>query len=357
MKKINISVIGDGGWGTTLAIHLAKKKFSVNPSTSLRVDPERSLRHGGGGVERVKLWGPFPDYVRQVKEERYNSKFLPGVLIPQNVVLTDDLKDVLTDCDLIVFAVPSKYAYDVIRSLKATKINLSKKIFLNVTKGIDPKSFLRVSQIVQKEFPKTSYAVLSGPNIAREVAVGVPSTAVVASKQSAIANAIQQVFNSHTFRIYTNTDVVGVELGGSLKNIIALACGVCDGLGFGTNTKSAILTRGLAEMARLGKALGAKPNTFCGLSGLGDLITTSFNVQSRNRSLGEQLGKGQSLTQILAATEMAVEGVETVKAAHQLAKKHRVSMPITQEVYQILYKNKPPAQAVLDLMNREVTAE
>ena len=334
IKEIkNISVIGDGGWGTTLAIHLAKKKYPV------------------------KLWGPFPDYVRKMKQDRYNPKFLPGIPIPAEVVLTEDLKDAVDECDLVVFAVPSKYAYDVIRNIKNTQADFSKKIFLSVTKGIETKSFLRISQMVEKELGNIAFAVLSGPNIAREVALGVPSIAVVASNQMAIAEEIQKIFNSDTFRIYTNSDVIGVELAGSLKNIIAIACGVCDGLGFGTNTKAAILTRGLTEMARLGEALGAQVQTFFGLSGLGDLVTTSFNQQSRNRCLGEQLGKGKNLKEILSSMDMVAEGVETVQAVYPLAEQHHVSMPITHEVYEILYKNKPPSQAVSNLMTREMKAE
>ena len=328
-----ISVIGDGGWGTTLAIHLAKKKYPV------------------------KLWGPFADYVRKMKQDRYNPKFLPGIPIPPEMVITDDLKDAVLDCELLVFAVPSKYAYDVVCAIQKIQADFSKKVFLSVTKGIETKKFLRISQMVEKELGNIAFAVLSGPNIAREVALGVPSIAVVASNQMAIAEEIQKIFNSQTFRIYTNSDVVGVELAGSLKNIIAIACGVCDGLGFGTNTKAAILTRGLSEMARFGEALGAQSKTFSGLSGLGDLVTTSFNAQSRNRCLGEQLGKGKTLKEILSHMDMVAEGVDTVQAVYQLAQDHKISMPITDEVYQILYKNKKPSQAVSDLMAREVKAE
>ncbi len=328
-----ISVIGDGGWGTTLAIHLAKKKYPV------------------------RLWGPFPDYVRKVKQDRYNPKFLPGIPIPPEVILTADLKEAVSDCDLLVFAVPSKYAYDVICNIKKTNVDFSKKIFLSVTKGIETQNFLTISQMVKKELGEIFFAVLSGPNIAREVALGVPSIAVVASAQPDVASSIQKIFNSEKFRIYTNPDVVGVELAGSLKNIIAIACGVCDGLGFGTNTKAAILTRGLTEMARLGEVLGAQVQTFSGLSGLGDLVTTSFNQQSRNRCLGEQLGKGKTLNEILSHMDMVAEGVETVKAVYELSQQHKISMPITDEVYEILYKNKKPSQAVADLMTREMKAE
>ena len=200
-------------------------------------------------------------------------------------------------------------------------------------------------------------AVLSGPTIAREVALGIPSTAVIASSHLRTAKILQHVFNSETFRIYTNTDIIGVELGGSVKNVIALACGICDGLKFGTNTKAAILTRGLAEMARLGKALGAKEKTFSGLTGLGDLATTCFSPQSRNRSVGELLGQGKPIKQILSAMDMVAEGVETVKGTYHLSRKLKIPMPITEAVYNIIYKNKKPTQIVNNLMRRKTKAE
>ena len=333
MEIKNISIIGDGGWGTTLAIHLAKKKYNV------------------------KLWGPFPNYVQEVNQTRVNSKFLPEIQIPKNVDVTSKLNEALLDAQMIVFAIPSQYASNVLKSIQRTKINLSKKIFVSVTKGIDTKNLLRISQMTQKELGEIPFAVLSGPTIASEVAKGIPSTAVVASKNPRVAKTIQTVFNSNTFRIYTNDDVVGVELGGSIKNIIAIACGVCDGLELGSNTKAAILTRGLAEMARLGQVLGAKPKTFAGLSGLGDLVTTCVSPQSRNRCVGEALGKGQSIKEILAQMQMVAEGVETAKAVYELAKKHNVYMPISKEVYNIIYKNKSPSKAVADLMTRKVKAE
>ena len=334
-KKIkNISVIGDGGWGTTLAVHLAKKNYSV------------------------RLWGPFPAYVRRVAKNRYNTKFLPGIHLPRNITLTESLAEALREADLIVFAIPSKYAGTILKAIKKTKVGLSGKILLSVTKGLDTTKLLRMSEIIRKELGHSvDIAVLSGPTIAIEVAKGLPSTAVVAAHQLKIAKEVQTVFNSEHFRVYTNTDVTGVELGGSIKNIIAIACGVCDGLGFGSNTKAAILTRGLAEMARLGKALGAKQRTFSGLTGLGDLVTTCVSPQSRNRSVGEKLGQGKSIKTIMSKMEMVAEGVETVKAAYQLSQKHKVSMPITTEVYNIIYKRKKPSQAVSDLMNRKTKSE
>ncbi len=332
-KIQNISVIGDGGWGTTLALYLVRRDYPV------------------------KLWGPFPEYVETVTRTRYNSKFLPGVQLPKELCITSDLQEALDSCDLIVFAAPSKYTPSILKRIKKTKINLSKKIFLSVTKGIDTTKLLRISEIIQKELGNIPLAVLSGPTIASEVAKGIPSTAVVASKKISIAKAVQAIFNSETFRIYTNTDVVGVEMGGSIKNIIAVACGVCDGLGLGTNTKAALLTRGLAEMARLGKALGGREKTFAGLTGLGDLVTTCFSPKSRNRSVGEKLGRGSPIKAIMSSMEMVAEGVETVKAAYKLSRKYHIAMPITTEVYKIIYQNKSPSKAVKNLMKRQIKSE
>ena len=332
MKKIrNIAIIGDGGWGTTLAIHLARKNYAVT------------------------LWGPFADYIQQISCTRLNIKFLPGIPIPPSVNLTSDLAAAVKDNELIVLAVPSQYFVDILKKIKNLKS--SKKIFLSVIKGIDHQSGLRMSQIIRRELGPVATAVLSGPTIASEVAKGIPTTAVVSSQDMRLAAGIQKIFNSSTFRIYTNPDIAGVELGGSLKNIIALACGVCDGLGFGTNAKAAILTRGLVEMARLGTAMGAKAKTFAGLTGLGDLVTTCVSPQSRNRSVGEQLGKGKTIAQITENMNMVAEGVETVKAAYRLSRKYKIPMPITTEVYNIIYKQKPAQKAVSDLMKRQIKAE
>lgn len=327
----NITVLGDGGWGTTLGIHLARKNY------------------------RVTIWGAFPDYVARMKKTRLNPKFLPGVKIPASIILTSDLKQAVASADLIVLAIPSQYAAAVLKKLKSRRP--SGKIFLSVIKGIDTDSLLRMSELIYKALGRVPLAVLSGPTIASEVAHGIPTTAVIASSNQAIARQLQTIFNSKTFRIYTNGDLIGVELGGSIKNVIAVACGVCDGLGYGTNAKAAILTRGLAEMARLGKALGAKPQTLTGLTGLGDLATTCFNPASRNRSVGEALGRGQSVKKVLSRMDMVAEGVATVKAVYKLSQKYKVSMPISTEVYNIIYKGKSPQKAVSDLMQRELKSE
>ena len=329
IKKIGI--VGDGGWGTTLAIHLAKKKYPV------------------------MLWGPFQQYLRHVQKTRINSKFLPGIPIPRTVKFTHNLQDMVSYADLIVLATPSEYLPQTLKKLK--KLDVSQKIILSVTKGIDTKTLLRMSQVIHQELGKVHLAVLSGPTIASEVAKGIPSTAVIASHNPKICKILQKIFNSPNFRIYTNSDVIGVELGGSLKNIIAIASGVCDGLGYGTNTKAAILSRGLAEMARLGKAMGAQMETFYGLTGLGDLVTTCMSPSSRNRCVGEQLGRGRSIKKITSTMAMVAEGVPTVKAAYRLSRRYKVNMPITHEVYNIIYKNKNSLQAVRDLMTRQIRAE
>ncbi len=327
----HIAILGDGGWGTTLAVHLAQKHF------------------------RVKLWGAFPEYIRKVRKTRHNSKFLPGIRIPASVKLMEDLSKTIEGAELIVLAVPSQYLIGVLKKIKT--LGLSKKVFLSVIKGIDRVSLLRMSQIIEKELGKVPIAVLSGPTIAMEVAHGIPTTAVIAAKDRHLARELQAVFHSKNFRIYTNDDTVGVELGGSIKNVIALACGICDGLGFGTNAKAAVLTRGLNEMAALGVALGAKKHTFYGLTGLGDLVTTCVNPRSRNRSVGEALGQGKTIKQILASMEMVAEGIETVKGVYDLSRRHKVPMPITEEIFKIIYQNKKPRAAVMDLMNRQRRAE
>ncbi len=327
----NISIIGDGGWGTTLAVYLAKKQYSV------------------------KLWGAFPEYIDEVKKTRINHKFLPTVKLPTNIELTSDLNFAINESKILVLAVPSQFLRSILKKIR--NLDVKNKTILSVVKGIETTTLMRVSQVITDVLGNVQLAVLSGPTIAGEVVKGIPTTAVIAGKNNKITKTLQEIFNSKTFRIYTNTDIIGVEIGGSLKNVIAISCGVCDGLGYGTNTKAAIVTRGLAEMSRLGAALGAKPQTFAGLTGLGDLITTCFSAQSRNRSVGEQLGKGVPIAKILGSMNMVAEGVETAKAAYLLSRKYKIPMPITNEVYNILFKNKSPQSAVTDLMTRKTKAE
>ncbi|MFA6358463.1 MAG: NAD(P)H-dependent glycerol-3-phosphate dehydrogenase [Candidatus Omnitrophota bacterium] len=331
MNKMNVAVIGDGGWGTTLAILLSSKGYPVT------------------------LWGAFNDYAIKMDKLRFNPKFLPGIKIPKEIKITSDIKIAISQKEIIVLAVPSQYTRQI---LKKIKNNFSKKtVFLSVTKGIEISSSSRISEIIYEELGSVKLAVLSGPTIASEVARGIPTTAVVASVDKKIRKTIQEVFSTQNFRVYTNSDVIGVELGGSLKNVIAIACGVSDGLGFGTNTKAAILTRGLAEISRLGKAMGANLETFSGISGLGDLVTTCISKQSRNRMVGELIGRGKNLKEIYQHMQMVAEGVPTAKSSYALSKKYKVDMPIIKEVYHLLYKDKSPRQAVKDLMTRKSKAE
>lgn len=326
-----ISIIGDGGWGTTLAIHLSQKKYPVT------------------------LWGAFPQNIAQTAKSRENKKFLPGIKIPAQVRLTSDLNEAVLFGDLIVLSTPSEYLTDTLSKIRNT--SYKGKVFVSVIKGIHPKSFKRMSEIIQEYLPKVPLVVLSGPTIAGEVAHGIPTTAVAACKDQKLAVAVQKIFNSDTFRIYTNTDVIGVEFGGSVKNVIALACGICDGLKLGTNAKAAVLTRGLVEITRLGMALGARRETFYGLTGLGDLVTTCFSPNSRNRTVGEALGRGEKIKDVLGGMNAVAEGVVTARAAYHLAQKKKIPMPIVTEVYKIIFENKSAHRAMKDLMGRSLKSE
>jgi glycerol-3-phosphate dehydrogenase (NAD(P)+) len=328
MDKIDIGILGDGGWGTTLAILLHRKGCAVT------------------------LWSVFSGYAAKLDKKRINYKFLPGVRIPAGIKITADLKKAVTDKRLIILAIPSQYLRRVLERIKKCRYP-REAAYLSVTKGIEIGSLKRISEIVHEELGSVRLAVLSGPTIACEVAKGIPTTAVIASHDHNLRKYLQEIFMTDRFRVYTNDDVIGVELGGSLKNIIAIACGISDGLGFGTNTKAAILARGLAEMSRLGQAMGARAHTFSGISGLGDLVTTCISPYSRNRFIGEQIAKGKTLKELTRRMQMVAEGVPTTKSAYALGAKYRVEMPITTEVYSVLYKNKSPQKAVQDLMLRE----
>jgi glycerol-3-phosphate dehydrogenase (NAD(P)+) len=335
MKKanqINIAVLGDGGWGTTLAILLSKKGY------------------------RVSLWSAFADYAAVLDSKRINTKFLKGIRIPNQITITADLENAVRNTDCIVLAVPSQYLRCVLKNLRKTDYPRA-TVHLSATKGIEIGTLKRMSEVIHEELGPVKLAVLSGPTIAHEVATGIPSTAVIASHSQSIRRYLQNIFTTDRFRIYTSDDVVGVELGGSLKNVIAIACGIADGLGFGSNTKAAILARGLAEIARLGIRLGAKVKTFSGISGLGDLVTTCVSEYSRNRYVGEQIGKGQTYKKISSGMQMVAEGVPTAKSAYDLACKNNIDMPITKEIFRVLYKNKSPIRAVKDLMNRRKREE
>ncbi len=326
-KDIKIGVLGDGGWGTTLCLLLAGQGYPV------------------------ELWGAFPKYVETVRKKRENVKFLPGFKIPKNVTLSSDIHETSKRCDILVLAVPSQFMRSVVRKIKNDKIH--HKPLVAVAKGIETKSLKVMSQVIHDELGKVSLCVLSGPTIAREVALKKPAAASLASTNLQLRARIRKIFMTDYFSLFESDDVLGVELGGSLKNVIAISAGIVEGLGYGSNTQAALLARGVAEMARLGHAMGARRETFMGLSGLGDLATTCLSHHSRNRWLGEEIGKGKSLKNILKGTEMVVEGVDTCESAYRLAKKFKVSMPIIEAVNGILFKGHDPREAVKALIKRE----
>lgn len=337
--RMKVVILGDGGWGTALAVILSKK------------------------CSNLSLWSVCAQYARHLDKYRTNPKFLKSIKIPSRIKITTDIKSAVSQADLVIIAVPSIYMRKVIRKIKGIA-GINKKIFLSAVKGLELSSLKRMSEVIKDELGSVRIAVLSGPTIALEVARGQPSTAVIAAKNTTDLRLLQQLFSNKRFRVYRNTDIIGVELGGSLKNIIAIACGISDGLGFGTNTKAAILSRGLAEIKRLAVALGAKSQTLNGISGLGDLVTTCVSKFSRNRFVGEQLAKGISLKKVKKRMQSPAcrqagiaEGITTVKSAYRLSLKHKIDMPITKEIYNVIYKGKSALKAVDDLMTRRVRVE
>jgi glycerol-3-phosphate dehydrogenase (NAD(P)+) len=330
MRRERIVVLGDGGWGTTLAILLFKNGNSVS------------------------LWSAFPAYARRVQRTRRNPYFLKGIPLPRGIRVTSGL-EALTSADTVVVAVPSPYLRSVLRTAKRYFSRSSRVV--SVVKGIETKTLMRMSQVIRQVWGARRVAVLSGPTIAQEVARGIPSTAVAASEDGTLRTEVQGLFMTPAFRVYTNDDVTGVELGGSLKNIIAIACGISDGLGFGTNTKAAIVSRGLAEMSRLGAALGARRDTFAGLAGLGDLVTTCFSGLSRNHNVGEAIGRGRTLSSVISHMKMVAEGVPTTRSVRRLSRRSGVEMPIAEEIYRVLFKGGSPRRAVERLMKRKRKSE
>lgn len=322
-----VSILGDGGWGTTLAILLSKKGLPV------------------------RLWSAFPDYAGILKQRRENTKFLPGVKIPEDVEVTADAHRAFEGADAVVSAVPSQFLRGVISGFKGAGLRCG--LFVSVTKGIENDTFRRPSEIIRDEMGDVSTVVLSGPTIAHEIAEGLPSSCVAASKEQELARQVQALFMSDRFRVYTSGDIAGVEFGGALKNIIAIAAGICDGLNLGTNAKAALFTRGLVEMKRLGVKLGAEEATFNGLSGMGDLVTTCISLYSRNRKVGTEIAKGKRLSEIIDGMDMVAEGIETARSVYGLSKEMGIEMPITEQVYHVLFEEKNPHTAVSDLMLRD----
>lgn len=321
----DICVLGSGGWGTAVSI----------------------LLHNNG--HKVTLWSFCDEECENLKKYRENKPYLPGVSIPEGIEFTSDIS-CCSGKDLIVVATPSHGVRKTAQKIR--DFVLPSQLILNISKGIEEGTYLTISQILKEELPNCRIAVMSGPSHAEEVSRGVPTTNVVASENIKDAETVQDIFMSPVFRVYTNDDMVGVELGGSLKNVIALCCGILDGLGCGDNTKAALMTRGLVEMTRLAVAMGAKPQTLSGLSGVGDLIVTCTSMHSRNRRAGILIGKGKSLEETQREVNMVIEGVKTCRAAKELADRAGVEMPIISEAYEVLFNNKPPKDAIAALMGR-----
>lgn len=326
------AILGAGGWGTAVALVLAQ-----NP------------RH------RVALWSARPEHAAPLLTRRENPRFLPGVPIPESIQLTTDIRDATRGVNLLITAIPTIYLRETLRRI-AGELPQSCPV-LSLTKGLEIATFLRPTEIIAQVLGDRPLAVLSGPSHAEEVARGLPTTLVAASQDLELARWLQQRLSTDRFRVYTNLDLIGVELAGALKNIIGIAAGINDGLGFGDNSKSALLTRGLTEMARFGVALGADQPTFWGLAGMGDLITTCISRHGRNRQVGLRLGQGEKPADILASMTMVAEGVYTTRSVHDKAAQMGIAMPITTEVYRVLYEEKNPRQAVSDLMLREPKGE
>lgn len=329
---MKIAVIGAGSWGTAIAAMLGE-------------------RH-----EQVILWARSASFAAELNESRENSKYLPGRTLPPTVVVTADLT-LVRDAELVVIATPSHALRAMVRQLSG---HLSTQaVVVSATKGIELNTLKRMTEVIVDEIPAAAgrVAALSGPNHAEEVALRHPTATVVAAKSQKVAEYVQDAFMCEYFRVYTNPDLVGVELGGALKNIIALGAGISEGLGFGDNTKAALMTRGLAEIVRLGMAMGAQPLTFAGLAGIGDLMVTCSSRHSRNRRAGILLAQGKTVSEVIAATNMVVEGINATLAAYNLARRHKVEMPITEQTYQVLYEGKAPRAAVLELMTRGRTHE
>lgn len=324
----SVAVIGAGSWGTALAQVVSQNNILTS------------------------LWVRRKELANNLKQLRENKEYLPGAKISKEIFISNDLEEVVTDADLIVMAVPSQAMRQMAKKIK--KYVRKNSVIVSASKGIEIESLSRMSEILKEEIPANRDCVvaLSGPSHAEEVIKGLPTTVVVSSHNKEIMEIVQNVFMNENFRVYTNPDIIGVELGGALKNIIAICAGISDGLGFGDNSKAAILTRGIAEITRLGIKLGAYPATFAGLSGIGDLVVTCNSKFSRNRRVGMKIGQGMQVEEIIKSTKMVAEGIDTTKAAHQLANKFKIDMPITEQAYQVIYKNKDPKTAVSALMNR-----
>ena len=329
MKKI--TVIGAGSFGTALAILLTDKGYDVS------------------------IWGRSEEQLALMREKRENPHYLPGVKLSEKLNIEGNLKSALINAEIIVFSVPAQNFRSVLESSR--EYIKSSSTIVNVAKGIEKKSLLRLSQVAEDVIPDIKYVTLSGPSHAEEVARNLPTTVTVASLDNQLSKEIQEVFNNERFRVYTNDDIIGVELGGALKNIIALGAGISDGMGFGDNAKAAIMTRGITEMCRLGLAMGANMNTFSGLTGIGDLIVTCTSMHSRNRRCGILMGEGISTDKAVEKVGMVVEGISTAEAAYELAKLYNIEMPLTECICQMIKGEIDALEAVSLLMGRKTKNE
>lgn len=325
---MKITVLGAGAWGSALARLLCQ------------------------GSHDVTMWGHVPEWLEEIRQAGRNERFLPGIDLPREIALESRLPQAITGADCVLVAVPSQAFRQVTGSLADYT-----GIVVTVTKGIEHDTGLTMCGVLSQTAPRAQCVALSGPTFAIEVARDIPTAIVAANPDLAVANSVQMIFNRPTFRVYTSRDRLGVELGGALKNVIAIAAGVCDGLGFGDNSKAALVTRAISEIRRLGVACGAQSDTFTGLSGLGDLMVTCFSHHSRNRGFGERIGKGEKARDIAASMLAVAEGYPTARSAYQLAQKQSVVTPVIDEVYAMLYEGKSAAQAVPDLMSRDLKSE
>ena len=326
-----IGVIGAGSWGIALSVLLSNNGHEV------------------------KVWSIIEDEITMLQQNHEHKDKLPGVILSENITFTTDLKEAAEGKDLLVLAVPSPFVRSTAASLR--EVVEDGQIIVNVAKGIEESTLMTLSQIIEEEVPQAEVTVLSGPSHAEEVGRGIPTTIVVGARNKKTAEYIQNIFMSEVFRVYISPDVLGIELGAALKNVVALAAGIADGLGYGDNTKAALITRGITEIARLGMAMGGKFETFCGLSGIGDLIVTCASMHSRNRRAGILIGQGKTMDEAMKEVKMVVEGVYSAKAAIGLANKYDVQIPIIEQVNLVLFEYKPASEAMVDLMTRDKKIE
>ncbi len=336
MKKKRVAILGAGNWGTTLSLLLESRGHSTS------------------------LWEPSPERAKELLVCRENRQYLPEVPIPREIHISSDLGEVTREAGVLIFARPTHGMREVARRVSGlNSMNpLTNPLVVSFSKGLEERTHLRMSQVLGEELPEGwRVAVLSGPTIANEVVKGMTTTAVASAQEIDVAEEVQNLITSDSFRVYTSSDVTGVELGGALKNVITIAAGIGDGLDLGANAKGALLTRGMAEITRLGVQMGAQALTFSGLSGMGDLITTATSPHSRNRYLGMEIGRGKSLEKILSEMVMVAEGVKTTKVTKDLAERYHVEMPITLKVYEVLFEGKDPKEGLSELMERNLKSE